>query len=312
MNVHKNARSCPASRALLMERVERQGWKVAAAAQAIGISARRGREWIRRARANDPLTDRSSRPRRFTCVPAGTRELVVQLRRERFTLAQIAERTKISLSSVARICRAKGLNRLHLVDAEVPPPIQRYERERAGELLHLDIKKLGRFSDVGHRITGKKTFGKGGGWEYVHVAIDDFSRVTYAEILADEQAVTVVGFLKRAVAWFALRGVTIERVLTDNGPAYLSRLFADACAGLGIKHRRTRPYTPRTNGKAERVIQTLLREWAYRFAYPNSEERRHWLLPYLHFYNQHRRHSALGYNPPFSRLVRNNLLTIDS
>ena len=311
MNVHKNARSCPASRALLVERVERQGWTTAAAAEAIGISARRAREWIRRARANEPLSDRSSRPGRIARIDATTRERVIDLRRQRLTLVAIAELTKISVSSVARICRANGMNRLQLIDVE-PPPIQRYEREQPGELLHLDIKKLGRFEAVGHRITGTKTFGKGGGWEYVHVAIDDFSRVTYAEIHSDEQATTVVGFLQRAVAWFALRGVTVQRVLTDNGSAYVSKHFRQACSALGITPKRTRPYTPRTNGKAERMIQTLIREWAYRFAYRNSDERRSWLLPYLHFYNAHRRHSALGYNPPFSRLERNNLLTFDS
>lgn len=311
MNIHKNARSCPASRALLLERVDREGWTTAAAAAAIGISARRAREWIRRGRANEPLTDRSSRPARIVPVAATTREQVIELRRQRHTLVAIAQRTRISLSSVGRICRAAGMNRLQLIDAE-PVPIIRYEREHAGELLHLDTKKLGRFSEVGHRVTGTRTFGKGGGWEHMHVAIDDFSRVTYAEVLTDEQAVTAAAFLERAVSWFAQRDVKVERVLTDNGPAYCSKRFAQACDALGIKRRRTRPYTPRTNGKAERMIQTLLREWAYRFSYPNSDERRRWLLPYLHFYNAHRRHSAVGDNPPLSRLERNNLLTNDS
>jgi transposase InsO family protein len=311
MNVHKNARSCPASRALLIDRVERQGWPLSAAAAAIGLSERRAREFRRRGRCNEPLTDRSSRPRRMTSLSEETRQRVVDLRRQRFTMTQIAGLAGISLSSVARICRTHGLNRLSLIDVEAPP-VQRYERETPGELLHLDIKKLGRFSAVGHRITGVKTFGKGGGWEYLHVAIDDHSRVAYAELLPNEQAVTAVGFLERAVAWFVQRGVTIERVLTDNGSAYVSRAFRQACEKLSIKPRRTRPYTPRTNGKAERFIQTLLREWAYRFAYSSSGERALWLTPFLHFYNTHRRHSALGYNPPFSRLDRNNLLAIDT
>jgi transposase InsO family protein len=192
------------------------------------------------------------------------------------------------------------------------PPVIRYEKERPGELLHIDTKKLGRFREVGHRITRERTFGKGGGWEMVHVAIDDASRVTYAEILADEKAATAAAFLVRAVEWFRNRGVTVERVMTDNGPAYLSNGFAALCRALSIKHIRTRPYTPRTNGKVERMIQTLLREWAYSWAYPTSDERRRWLAPYLHFYNVHRRHSALNYNPPLSRLDRNNVLTFDS
>lgn len=310
MNVHKNARSCPQSRALLIDRIA-QGWTVAAAARAIGISERRAREYRRRGRSNEPLTDRSSRPKHIARLSDHKREQVVQLRRERFTLVQIAAKVGISLSSVARICRANRLNRLSLVGTE-PPPIERYERDKPGELLHLDIKKLGRFTATGHRITGVKPFGKGGGWEYLHVAIDDHSRVAYAELLEDEQSKTAAAFLRRAVAWFGHRGVVTERVLTDNGPAYVAKTFVATCGALDIKPRRTRPYTPRTNGKAERVIQTLLREWAYRFAYLNSSERAAWLQPYLHFYNVHRRHSALDYNPPISRLDRNNVLTLDT
>jgi transposase InsO family protein len=203
-------------------------------------------------------------------------------------------------------------NRLALIDLAAPPPIRRYERKKSGELLHLDMKKLGRFSSIGHRITGVKTFGKGGGWEHMHVAIDDYSRVTYAELLDNEKAASAIGFLQRAVAWFRQQGVTIERVLTDNGSAYISHAFKAACHTLDIKPRRTRPYRPQTNGKAERVIQTLLREWAYRFTYQTSDERRTWLAPYLHFYNHHRSHSALAYNPPSTRLPRNNLLTLDT
>jgi len=227
-------------------------------------------------------------------------------------MQQIAQLMGISCSSVARICRAHGLNRLYLIDATVPPPIARYERERPGELLHIDTKKLGRFQQVGHRVTGTRTYGKGGGWEWMHVAIDDRSRLTYAEICSDERGATAEAFLRRAVAWFAGLKVTIERVMTDNGSPYLSRVFAEACRTQRIRHLRTRPYTPRTNGKAERVIQTLLREWAYRFIYRDSDERHTWLIPYLHFYNVHRAHSALNYNPPISRLDRNNVLTIDT
>ena len=312
MNVHKNARTTPRSRARLIELVEQQGWTLCAAARASGLSERRARHWIERARANEPLTDRSSRPHRSKSLPEQTRNLVLTLRRERRTLMQIAELSGVSCSSVARICRAHGLNRLQLIGAPAAAPIRRYEWSRPGQLLHIDTKKLGRFREIGHRITRNKTYGKGGGWDFVHIAIDDHSRVTYAEILDDELATTAVGFFQRAVAWFSRRGVSVERVMTDNGSAYISKVFALACRSAGIKHIRIRPHTPQTNGKAERVIQSLLREWAYRFAYANSDERQQWLAPYLHFYNAHRRHSALGYNPPFSRLDRNNVLTFDS
>ena len=311
MNVHKNARSFPASRALLIDRVERQGWSIGEAAGSIGLSVRRARDWIRRSRSGEPLTDRSSRPKRTRSLPTDVVQQVLALRRRRVTMSKIAELSGVSCSSVARICRKQGLSRLSMIDLHRPPVI-RYERQRPGELLHVDTKKLGRFHEVGHRITKQRTFGKGGGWELMHVAIDDASRVTYAEILSDEKAAAAAGFLDRAVAWFRFHGVNVERVMTDNGPAYLSKDFAALCRALAIKHIRTRPYTPRTNGKVERVIQTLLREWAYQFAYPSSDERRRWLIPYLHFYNVHRRHSALGYTAPISRLDRNNLLTLDS
>lgn len=311
MNVHKNARTCPASRALLVDRVDRLKWTTAAAAAAAGVSERRAREWLVRGRRSESLEDRSSRPHRSPMRSEMT-DQVLQLRRERRTLMQIAELTGISCSTVGRICRTHGLNRIRLIDPVPPPPVRRYQRERPGELLHLDTKKLGRFTKVGHRITRSRTFGQGGGWEYVHVAIDDASRVVYAEVLSDERGATAADFFDRAVAWFSQRGVTVEQVMTDNGSAYVSNQFARTCRARGARHIRTRPYTPRTNGKAERMIQTLLREWAYRFAYENSAERRWWLDPYLHFYNIHRRHSAVGYTPPISRLDRNNVLTLDS
>lgn len=312
MNVHKNARSCPASRALLVERVERQGWSAIAAADSLGMSERRAREWIRRGRANEPLTDRSSRPHRCAALPATMREQVIDLRRKRLTIVKIAELTGISQSSVARICRSHGMNRLRLLDAPPPPPVVRYERQRPGELVHVDVKKLGRFRERGHRVTGQRSFdSEGMGWELVHVATDDASRLTYAELLSDERGPTAAAFFRRAVAWFASCGISVERVMTDNGPAYLSTPFAVACRVLSVKHIRIRPYTPRTNGKVERMIQTLLREWAYRFSYESSQQRAAWLAPYLHFYNVHRRHSALRYNPPISRLDLNNVLTFD-
>jgi transposase InsO family protein len=189
----------------------------------------------------------------------------------------------------------------------------RYEREHPGELLHIDIKRLGRFDRVGHRITRQRSFGsKKQGFEFVYVAIDDASRLSYAQILADERSEAASAFLESAVTWFARQAVRIERVMTDNGSAFMSRAFAERCKSLGVRHKRIRPYTPRTNGKAERFIQTLLREWAYRFAYESSAERKRWLTPYVHFYNYHREHSALAYTPPISRLDRNNVLTNNS
>jgi transposase InsO family protein len=223
-------------------------------------------------------------------------------------MQQIAAVAEISLSSVARICRAAGVSRLK--NLEPPGPTIRYERDEPGELLHIDTKRLGRFDRVGHRITRKRSFGsKKQGFEFVYVAVDDASRLSYVEVLADERSEAACAFLGNAVSWFAKQNVRVERVMTDNGSAFVSRRFRERCEVLGLRHKRIRPYTPRTNGKAERFIQTLLREWAYRFAYESSAERQRWLTPYIHFYNYHRAHSALGYNPPISRLDRNNVLT---
>ena len=311
MNMHKNARSCPASRELLGKRVCEQGWSVREASEAAGISERRGREWVRRWRAKEPMTDRSSRPHAIEATEEATRERVLSLRREWRTVRQIAVVVGVGVSTVARICRAGGLSRLrHLEGPEVPV---RYEREKAGELLHVDIKRLGRFDRVGHRITRKRSFGSPKqGFEFVYVAIDDFTRLSYVDILADERSESASSFLTRAVEWFALQNVKVERVMTDNGSAFLAGQFARTCEALNVRHKRTRPYTPRTNGKAERFIQTLLREWAYRFSYETSDERKRWLTPYLHFYNYHRAHSAIAYNPPISRLDRNNVLRRNS
>jgi len=311
MNVHKNARSCPASRELLARRVSEQGWSVLEASEAAGISDRRGREWIRRWRLNETMTDRSSRPHGIASTEKLTLERVLTLRREWRTVRQIAVATKLSVSTVARICRAAGMSRLRHQEAPAVPV--RYEREKAGELLHVDIKRLGRFDRVGHRITRKRSFGSPKqGFEFVYVAIDDFTRLSYVDILADERSETASSFLKSAVEWFAMQKVKVERVMTDNGSAFRASLWATTCEAHNIRHKRTRPYTPRTNGKAERFIQTLLREWAYRFSYDTSEERKRWLTPYLHFYNYHRAHSAAGYNPPISRLDRNNVLRRNS
>ncbi|SRR6266550_2593019 len=311
MNAHKNARSCPLSRELLVKRVCEQGWSVRAASEAGGMSDRRGREWIRRAERGEPFSDRSSRPASGVATSASTRIRIVQLRRQWLTVRQIAKTVGVGTSTAARICRAAGLSRLKQLDA--PPPPVRYERDRPGELLHLDIKRLGRFDRVGHRITRERSYGsKRQGFEFVHVATDDHSRVSYAEVLADQCAGDAVGFLGRAVSWFARHGVTVERVLTDNGSAYVSDRFAMLCRSLSIRHLRIKPRRPQTNGKVERFIQTLLREWAYRFTYRSSVEREHWLTPYLHFYNFHRAHSALNYNAPISRLVRKNVLRRNS
>jgi transposase InsO family protein len=311
MNVHKNARSCPLSRALLVQRVSEQGWSVRAASAAVGISDRRGREWMGRANRNEPLLDRSSRPHSSRTIDATTRAGIVALRRERRTMRQIAHLLGVSTSTVARVCRKAGLSRLRSLEP-VPPPL-RYERERPGELVHVDTKRLGRFDRPGHRVTRGRSFGsKCQGFEFLYVAVDDFSRLSYAEILPDEYGPTASGFFSRAVVWFARLGMRVERVMTDNGSPFISTAFQQLCAASGIRHLRTKPYTPRTNGKVERLIQTLLREWAYRFTYQSSQERRRWLSPYMHFYNCHRAHSALGYNPPISRLVRNNVLRRNS
>ena len=311
MNVHKNARSCPLSRALLVRRVCEQGWSVRAASEGVGITDRRGREWLRRATAGEPLTDRSSKPHHIASTPAVTRARILSLRRQWLTIRQIAQAAGVSASTAARVCRAAGLNRLKQLDAPAPPI--RYERERPGELLHMDVKRLGRFDQPGHRITRRRSYGsREQGFEFVHVAIDDASRMTYAEILPDECGPSAVRFLSNAVAWFARHGVTVERVMTDNGSAYMSFRFRDLCQSINVRHLRIRPHRPQTNGKVERFIQTLLREWAYRFEYRSSEERRRWLAPYLHFYNFHRAHSALAYNAPISRLDRKNVLTRNS
>jgi transposase InsO family protein len=313
MDIHKNARSCPASRALLIDRVLRFGVSVEEAAEAIGLSARRGRSWVRRYREEGAggLLDRSSRPRRVRRTAQSIERRIVRLRRCGLTCRRIAVIVKRSLSTVARVVRRHGLSRLHQQDRI---PVIRYERSRPGELIHIDTKKLARIHGIGHRITGspQRHQHRGAGYEVLHVCIDDRSRLSYAEILANEQIPSAVGFLMRAIAWFGKYGISVERVMSDNGSAYRSKLFAAACRSIGVRHIRTRPYTPRTNGKAERLIQTLLREWAYRFPFRSSGQRQALLPDYLHFYNYHRSHRSLGELPPISRLARNNVLTPDT
>ncbi len=256
MDVHKNARSVPASRALLWKRVSELGYSVRAASEAVGMSDRRAREWIRRASMGEPLTDRSSRPRRSRSISVEMRTQIVRLRKERRTMRQIAGIAGVSTSTVARVCRVEGLSRLRSLEPPAPPI--RYERDRPGELLHIDTKRLGRFDRPGHRITRKRSFGSPRqGFEFVFVATDDASRAAFARIYRDERSDVAARFLNEAVAWFARRDVRVERAMTDNGSPFLGRAFRDACAALQIKHKRTRPYTPRTNGKVERFIQTL-------------------------------------------------------
>lgn len=212
---------------------------------------------------------------------------------------------------MARIVKAAGLARLRSLDAP-PPPVVRYEYDRAGGLLHMDTKKLARIEGIGHRITGcRRGMKRGVGYDFAHVCVDDYSRVAYVELLPDERGQTAAAFFRRAVAWYAMRGIKVERVLTDNGTCYRSHLFVEACRGVSVRHLRTKPYTPRTNGKAERLIQTLLREWAYRYPFRSSTERQQLLGPYLHFYNHHRMHSALADQPPISRLNLNNVMRRD-
>jgi len=313
--MHKNARLTPNGRALMVRRLE-AGQHQVDVAQAMGVSLTTLKKWVRRYRAEGMagLQDRSSRPWSSPQkLPPVMIEQVIALRRQRRTGRFIARHLGISPASVSRILQRAQLS--HWRDLEPRPPIRRYERQHPGELLHLDTKKLGRITHIGHRITGDRSgpFGKAG-WEFVHVAIDDASRVALASVAANEKGDTATAFLEAAVAHFAQRGVRIQRVMTDNGSGYLSHAFRDTCHRLQIRHVRTRPYTPRTNGKAERFIQTCLREWAYAEAYPNSEQRTVALDHWLHHYNWHRPHTALNSLPPVSRLPlhRRDLLKLHS
>jgi len=304
MRLHPNAKTTPKARALLVQRLETGGWTVRQSAAAAGVSVRTAQKWRARYRAEGlaGLADRAHAPHR---VPHRTRPAQVAairaLRAQRLAGAVIAHRLGLPRSTVGGVLRRLGLARLPAL--KPPVPVRRYERARAGELLHVDIKSLGCIAGVGHRIHGdRRTRVRGIGWEHVHVCIDDATRVAYVEVRPTLQTADVVGFLARAVAWFATRGVRAERVMTDNGSAYLSRPFAAACQRLGLRHLRTRPYTPRTNGKAERFIQTLLREWAYRRPYVSSARRRRALTPWLRYYNQRRPHTSLNYVAPLTRL----------
>jgi transposase InsO family protein len=310
MDLHKNAGSCPKSRAVLVRRVIEEGWTVKEAAEAQGLSARAAYRWLTRYRHEGiaGLEDRSSRPKRVAGrTPPEVVDRMVVLRRTGITGEEIAAHVGVPRSTTARWLKRAGLGRLRALAA--PEPVRRYVHDRPGDLVHLDVKKLGRFGQIGHRITGdRRARSRGIGWEFVHVAVDDASRLAYVEVLADEQGATATAFLERAVGWFAAHGVSIHRLLTDNGSCYRAHPFARRCGELALGHSRTRPYRPRTNGKAERFIQTLLREWAYAFPFDSSAHRAQLLPRYLHFYNHHRAHTSLGRNPPISRLNLNNLV----
>jgi transposase InsO family protein len=314
MNVHQNARLTPRGRERIAA-LSASGLTPKAISSTVGVSPRTVRKWLARHEAEGTagLQDRSSRPRRLRCpTPQAVIERIEALRRQRRTGKAIAAEVGVSPATVSRVLKRLGLNRLAALE---PQPVRRYERERPGELLHIDIKKLGKFSRPGHRITGDRTGQsktRGVGWEFVHVCIDDASRIAFSQIRPDERKASAVAFLKAAVAYYQSLGITVERVMTDNGSCYRSRAFARACKRLGIRHIRTRPYTPRTNGKAERFIQTSLREWAYAHAYDTSDERAAELPRWIHRYNWHRPHGSIGAKTPISRLPLkgNNLLRL--
>ena len=312
MRIHANARTCPNSRRLLVRRIEEEGWSLMAAAEAAGISERSARKWRDRWRAEgeEGLLDRSSAPRRVPSrTPQASIEAIAALRRLRMTAAEIAETLGLALSTVSLWLKRIGLGKRSRL--EPPEPPNRYERKRPGELIHIDVKKLGRFGAAGKRQVGRRHTSAGYGWERCHVCVDDATRLAYVEVLPDERGETSVAFLRRAVAWFAEQGVKVERVMTDNGSPYVSAVHATTCRELGIRHLRTRPYRPQTNGKAERFIQTMLREWAYGRLYGSSAERRQALPGWLDRYNYHRKHGSLGHRPPAARLnelLGNNLL----
>ena len=315
MRLHRNAALSWSGRRLLAERVIEQGWTLQAAAAAAGVSVRCARKWVGRYKAAGEagLVDRSSAPRRVANrTPVERVAVIVGLRRLRMTAAEIAEVLAMPLSTVSVVLKRNGMGKLGRIGLERP---LRYERSRPGELVHIDIKKLGRIvGGAGKRVGGRNSGSyrprrrdRDGhdrgltGWEYVHVAVDDYSRLAYAEVLTDEKATTAIGFLRRAAAYYRRHGITVEAVLTDNGSAYRSMIHAVACRQLRIRHLRTRPRRPQTNGKAERFIRTLINGWAYGAIYHSSHERTRALDGWLWHYNHQRRHSALGHRPPVSR-----------
>lgn len=300
MRVHRNAKTTPKMRAIIVQRAQ-QGWRYARIAEAMAISVRTVAKWVARSRHTADLSDRSSRPHRVTRRwSPRTAQAIVALRHTRATAWEISRLVGVPRSTVTWLLARVGLNRLSRL--EPPLPARRYEWPQAGDLLHLDIKPLGRIGRVGHRIHGdRRARQRGIGWEYVHVAIDDATRVAYVEVCRSQCPRACAAFLRRAVRWFCRRGIRIRRILTDNGNGYRSAPFARACQAWQLRHKRTRPYTPRTNGKAERFIQTLLREWAYRWPYPSSAARAARLSRYLRYYNHQRPHASLGRRAPWTR-----------
>jgi transposase InsO family protein len=304
MRLHGNAKLTPFQRALLCDRVREERWTVSEAAEAAGCSERTAYRWLARHDAGEPMTDRSSAPLHCpTRTPQRVEDQIERLRRLRFTSTRIAATLELPTSTVCAVLARLGLNRLWKLGPPEPP--NRYCRRHAGELVHVDVKKLGRFRRPGHRMLGRgpgRNYTAHAGWEAVHVCVDDATRLAYVEVLPDERAVTTVGFFERAVTWFAARGVRVRQVMSDNGAPYVSALWATWCSTHRIEHLRTRPYRPRTNGKAERFIQTLLREWAYAATYRTSDHRTRALPAWIDYYNHQRPHGALGHKPPANRL----------
>jgi transposase InsO family protein len=318
MDTHKNARLTPKGREEMVHAVLDCGLTKAAAARQYNTTAKTVGKWVNRFREEgvDGLRDRSSKPVSSPSqTPQATCDAVEVLRRQRYSGKHIAGELGISAATVSRILRRRGLNRLGAL--EPAEPARRYERAVAGEMLHIDIKKLGKFNQIGHRITGDRrgqSNGRGMGWEYMYVCIDDHSRVAFAKMMSDEKKCSAIAFLKAAIAYYASLGITVERVMTDNGSCFKSFAFGRACKRLALRHIRTKPYTPQTNGKAERFIQTSLREWAYAKAYETSRQRRDHLPVWLHQYNWHRPHAGIGDKTPISRLglTENNVLRFHS
>jgi transposase InsO family protein len=314
MDYHQNARLTVHSRDQMARLVVEQGYTLKAAAGAFNVSQRTASKWVRRYRqfGRAGLRDLSSRPHRSPRQTSSTLlEKVFELRRERRNGWWIARELKLSRATVSRILRRAGLNRLRSLDP--PPPVVRYEHKRPGDLIHFDIKRLARMHKAGHRMTGNRSQrSRGAGYEYLHVAVDDHSRIGFTAILPDQTHHSAMRFFLMARAHYARFGISIRRVLTDNGSCYKHWIFRKLLHSQHVTHRFTRPYTPRTNGKAERFIQTALREWAYARSYQNSDERLDQLDPWLHDYNFHRPHSSLKLNTPASRsgLNRNNLLSL--
>jgi len=317
MDIHKNARLTPHGRERLAKMIV-SGQTPQAASEAVGVCSRTGRKWVDRFEQEGlaGLQDRSSRPHRLRQPTAPeVIERIESLRRQRMPGKEIAATVGVSPATVSRVLKRLGLSKLSALEPAEPP--RRYQRERPGEMIHIDIKKLGKFDQIGHRITGDRkgqSNTRGVGWEFLHVCIDDASRVAFSRIMKSERKACAVAFLRAAVAYYKSLGVTVERVMTDNGSCYRSKTFARACRKLRLKHIRTQPYTPRTNGKAERFIQTSLREWAYARAYLHSKQRALELPFFMHRYNWHRPHASIGAKPPITRLglSEDNLLRLHS